>query len=156
MDKRSISQLLEELKNPDENIRDRATAELWHIWFHQKGVIGFEQLRQAEFLIQNGDINQAEIFLTEIITKMPDFAEAWNRRAVLYYSIGEYRKALSDCQKVLWINPIHFGALHGLGLCHAALAEYREAIQAFRQALEIQPYTIDNQRLLLECTARLS
>lgn len=57
---------------------------------------------------------------------------------------------------VIELNPIHFGAIHGLGLCHAALGDYSAAIAAFRRALEIQPYALENQRLILECTARLS
>jgi cytochrome c-type biogenesis protein CcmH/NrfG len=43
-----------------------------------------------------------------------------------------------------------------MGLCYAALGEYSEAIWAFRKALEIQPYSLENQKLILECTARLS
>jgi hypothetical protein len=36
------------------------------------------------------------------------------------------------------------------------MGDYREAIRAFRRALEIQPYAIENQKLILECTAKLS
>lgn len=151
-----INELLDNLKNPDEEIRDRATAELWKIWFEQKGAIGFGIIRQAQLLLEAGEIKEAEITLTQLISDLPDFAEAWNRRAVLYYSIGEYKKAIADCKMVIKLNPIHFGALHGLGLCHAAIGEYREAIKAFHQALEIQPHALINQKLILECTARLS
>ncbi|MCL1472651.1 tetratricopeptide repeat protein [Argonema antarcticum] len=156
MSEPSINQLLEELKNPDETSRDRATSELWRIWFHQKGMMGFELLRRAQILLEAGEVSQAETVLTELISDIPDFAEAWNRRAVLYYTIGEYKKAIEDCKVVIELNPVHFGALHGMGLSYAALGEYRTAIQAFRQALSIQPYALVNQRLILECTARLS
>ncbi len=156
MSEPSINQLLEDLKHPDETIRDRATSELWRIWFHQKGMMGFELLRRAQILLEAGEVSQAETVLTELISDIPDFAEAWNRRAVLYYTIGEYKKAIEDCKLVIKLNPIHFGALHGLGLSYAALGEYRTAIQAFGQALSIQPYALINQRLILECTARLS
>ncbi len=98
----------------------------------------------------------AEETLTALIDSQPDFAEAWNRRAVLYYTQGRYRKAISDCEMAVRLNPVHFGALHGLGLCHAALGNFRDAIHAFHKALEIQPYSTANQRLILECTARLS
>ena len=152
----SINQLLEDLKDPDETIRDRATSELWRIWFHQKGMVGFELLRRAQILLEAGEVSQAETVLTELISDIPDFPEAWNRRAVLYYTIGEYKKAIEDCKLVIKLNPVHFGALHGLGLSYAALGEYHTAIQAFRQALSIQPYALINQRLILECTARLS
>lgn len=69
---------------------------------------------------------------------------------------GQYQKSLADCQEVLNLNPSHFGALHGWGLCCAALGEFSTAIAAFRQALAIQPYALVNQKLLLECTALLS
>lgn len=152
----SINQLLEALKNPDEDIRNQATAELWRIWFYQKGSFGMELLERCQAMLEVGNVTQAETLLTELVRDQPDFAEAWNRRAVLYYTLGQYEKSRDDCQQVIKLNPVHFGALHGLGLCHAALENYGEAIQAFRQALSIQPYALVNQKLLLECTARLN
>lgn len=156
MDDRLIHTLLADLKNSDEAVRDRATEELWRIWFQQKGVMGLRRLQEAQTLLESGEATQAEALLSEVIGSMPDFAEAWNRRAVLYFTMGYYQKAIVDCQEVIRLNPIHFGALHGLGLCHAALGNYTTAIQWFHRALEIQPYAIENQRLILECTARLS
>lgn len=156
MDNPAIDLLLADLKSTDETVREAATRELWRIWFHQKGAYGLEILEQSQVLLQAGRVNEAEALLTELINDQPDFAEAWNRRAVLYYLQGRYRNSLEDCQKVVSLNPIHFGALHGIGLCYAALEEYAAAIQAFRQALEIQPHAINNQRMILECTARLS
>lgn len=155
MDAPLVEKLLADLKQPDENIRQRATQQLWQMWFHQKGVYGLEFLQRSQSLIEAGELDKAEAVLTELIHDQPDFAEAWNRRAVLYYSTEKYQKAIKDCEMVLKLNPIHFGALHGLGLCYAAVGNYREAIKAFRAALEIQPYALVNQRLILECTARL-
>ena len=56
---------------------------------------------------------------------------------------------------MIQLIPYHFGALHGLGLCLLALGNYQDAIAAFRQALEVQPYALINQKLILECTALL-
>jgi tetratricopeptide (TPR) repeat protein len=156
MNNSSIARLLEDLKNPDEMVRQEATAELWRLWFHQKGVLGFELLQRSQTMLQAGGITDAETVLNQLIADMPDFAEAWNRRAVLYYVLKQYKRAIADCQMAIQINPVHFGALHGIGLCYAALGEYREAIRAFRKALEVQPYAVENQRWLLECTAKLS
>jgi tetratricopeptide (TPR) repeat protein len=156
MNELSINQLLADLKNSDESLRYQATVELWRIWFGQKGVVGFEMLQRTQAMLEVGEFSQAEEVLTQLITDLPDFAEAWNRRAVLYYMVGEYEKAIADCEMVVKLNPVHFGAWHGLGLSHAALGAYVPAIQAFRQALEIQPYAIENQRLILECTARIN
>ncbi|MBL1176329.1 tetratricopeptide repeat protein [Pantanalinema sp. GBBB05] len=150
-----ITALLEDLKHPDEIVRDRATQELWRLWFGQKGVVGLDALRRAQMLLEAGNTNEAELLLTDLVDHQPDFAEAWNRRAVLYYAQGYYRQAIKDCEQVLQLNPIHFGALHGLGLCHMALGNYRSAIRAFRKALDVQPYALVNQRFILECTIKL-
>ncbi|MCT7951087.1 tetratricopeptide repeat protein [Ancylothrix sp. C2] len=156
MNNLSINELLEALKNENETIRNEATNEFWQRWFMQKGMYGWQLLQQSQKLIEVGHVSQAEESLTLLISDLPDFAEAWNRRAVLYYTIGEFAKSIQDCKKVLELVPFHFGAWHGLGLCYAGLGEYRAAIQAFRKALEIQPHALINQRLILECTARLN
>lgn len=155
MDHSSVDWLLEQLKNPDDDLRQRATAELWKKWFKQKGEIGLEILRRIQSLCEIGESKKAEEILTETLEVQPDFAEAWNRRAILYYTQGKYEQSKEDCEQVVNLNPNHFGAWHGLGLCNAAMGNYLEAIQAFRKALEIQPYALVNQKLILECTARL-
>lgn len=156
MDSLSINSLLEDLKNSDAKVREQATKKIWRIWFQQKGIYGLEKIEHSQKLLDSGEITEAEEALTGLIKEQPDFAEAWNRRAFLYYSIGNYKQSLADCQMVVHLNPVHFGALHGMGLCYAALGEYSEAIKAFKRALEIQPYSLVNQKLILECTFRLS
>ncbi|MBD2447381.1 tetratricopeptide repeat protein [Nostoc sp. FACHB-152] len=156
MDSLSINSLLEDLKNPNALVREQATKKLWRIWFQQKGIQGLEKIDQSQKLLDAGKITEAESVLTELIQEQPDFAEAWNRRAFLYYSIGKYQESLADCQMVIQINPVHFGALHGMGLCYAAIGQYVDAIKVFKRALAIQPYSLVNQKLILECTLRLS
>jgi len=156
MDSLFINSLLEDLKNPDEVVREEATRKLWRLWFQQKGVYGLEKIETSQKLLDAGKITEAEETLTQLIKDQSDFAEAWNRRAFLYYTNGEYEKSLADTQVAVRLNPLHFGALHGMGLCYAALGEYARAINAFNGALEIQPYSLINQKLILECTLRLS
>jgi tetratricopeptide (TPR) repeat protein len=150
-----IRPLLETLKQEDEDLRDDATSKLWRLWFEQKGELGLEILRRVQAFMEAGDTVKAEQMLTDTIRAYPDFAEAWNRRAVLSYIQGDYNKSRLDCEQVVKLNPYHFGAWHGLGLCEANLGHYREAIRAFQQALAIQPHALVNQRLILECTALL-
>ncbi|MBD2771896.1 tetratricopeptide repeat protein [Iningainema tapete] len=156
MDSLFVNSLLEDLKNPDETIREQATKKLWRLWFQQKGISGLQTIERSQKLLDSGEITEAETVLNELIQDQPDFAEAWNRRAFLYYTTCQYQKSLADCRMVVNLNPVHFGALHGMGLCHAAMGEYVKAIQAFRRAVEIQPYSHVNQKLILECTLRLS
>ena len=156
MDSLFINSLLEDLKNPDETVREQATRKIWRIWYQQKGIYGLEKIEHSQKLLDAKKITEAEAVLTELISTQPDFAEAWNRRAYLYYSIDEHQKSLYDCQKVVQLNPVHFGALHGMGLCYAAMGNYVEAIKAFRKALQIQPYSQINQKFILECTLQLN
>ncbi|HSM81818.1 MAG TPA: tetratricopeptide repeat protein [Nodosilinea sp.] len=156
MDDSTLEVLLQSLKQEDEYQRELATAALWQRWFYQKGEAGNQRLQNAQTLVDEGRLDAAESLLSALVAESPDFAEAWNRRAVLYYVQRRYREAMADCQRVVDLVPYHFGALHGLGLCHAALEQYEAAIQAFRRALVVQPYALVNQRLILECTARLS
>jgi tetratricopeptide (TPR) repeat protein len=156
MEPTEINRLLQALKHPDPAVREEATAEFWYRWFHQKGAQGARLLLQSQSLIESGDLQAAADILNDVIAAQPDFAEARNRRAVFYYMQGNYWGAIADCQQVLSLIPYHFGALHGLGLCQAAVGNHRTAIQTFHRALEIQPFAVINQRLILECTAQLS
>ncbi|MEM6447321.1 MAG: tetratricopeptide repeat protein [Cyanobacteria bacterium P01_D01_bin.123] len=156
MDDSFTQRLLVDLKSADESTRQWATRELWRQWFYQKGEVGFAQIERSQALLEEGNVSQAKVILCELIRAEPDFAEAWNRRAVLYFSQKDYPKAIADCREVLALNPVHFGALNGLGLCYAATGDYRAAISSFRRALEIQPYSLENQRMILECTRLLS
>ncbi len=156
MDTLPLNSLLQDLKSNDGEIRDAATQELWRRWFEQKGRTGLQMLQRSQLLQNQGSLDEAESVLSQVIRSMPDFAEAWNRRAVVYFIQNRHRKAISDCQQALALNPYHFGALHGMGLCYLKLSEYRQASQAFRQALALQPHSVENQRMLLECSAHLS
>jgi tetratricopeptide (TPR) repeat protein len=150
-----LNALLHNLKNDEQIIREAATRELWQRWFEQKGLVGVQLLTRSRHLIETGETDQAELVLTQLTQTMPDFAEAWNQRAILYFLEHRYRKAIADCQQSIRLNPFHFGALHGMGLCHLNLQEYRQAAQAFRQSLDLQPHSVENQRMLLECMAHL-
>ena len=156
MNKLNVEKLLQDLKDPSKEIRKIATATLWRSWFEQKGETGLQILINAETYLELGQFKKVEELLTETIAQQPDFAEAWNRRAIVYYIKKEYQKAKRDCQEVVKLNPIHFGAWHGLSLSHGKLKEYIEAIAALKKALEIQPHSLENKRLILEYTARLS
>ena len=183
MDSLSINYLLENLKNPDAIVREQATRRIWRLWFQQKGIYGLEKIDYSQQLIDVGKVATAEEVLTSLIEAQPDFAETWNRRAFLsyrignltslieaqpdfaetwnrraflYYRIGNYQKSLADCQMVVQLNPLHLGALHGIGLRWAVLGQYAEAIQAFQKALVIQLYSLVNPKLILEYRLKLS
>jgi tetratricopeptide (TPR) repeat protein len=89
------------------------------------------------------DVQQTDVaieLLDAIVKLRPDYVEAWNRRATLYYLKNNYTRALADIEQVLVREPRHFGALAGLGMIMQDLGDDRRALDAFRKALAINPH----------------
>ena len=78
--------------------------------------------------------------LDAVIKLRPDYVEAWNRRATLYYMQNDYARSLADIAQVLAREPRHFGALAGLGMIMQDLGEDKRALEAFRKALAVNPH----------------
>jgi tetratricopeptide (TPR) repeat protein len=124
------------LKDEDPLVRKFAHDALWEIWLRGGTVDHAWQLRQA---IQVGDAAQTLAALDDLIAEAPNFAEAYNQRAIVLFRRGEYARSASDCQAALRLNPFHFGAAAGLGQCFLKQKKPRAALRAFKQALEINP-----------------
>jgi tetratricopeptide (TPR) repeat protein len=76
---------------------------------------------------------------SEVIARRPDFAEGWNKRATVYFMLGQYEKSRADCDEVMKRNPYHFGALSGYGLIHLNRREPEQALAWFEKALAVNP-----------------
>jgi len=131
--------LHERLRDESGLVRSYAEQGLWLLWTRSGDAATDRQMAQATELLGAGEFDKAVAILTDIIRKRPAFAEAWNRRATVYYVAGEYRKSIADCDEVLKRNPKHFGALSGMGQIHTQLENYEEALVWFRRALEVNP-----------------
>ena len=53
--------------------------------------------------------------------------------------MGRYDEAVEHCRQTLARVPAHFGAMAGLGHCHAHLERYDEALICYRKALAMHP-----------------
>ena len=69
----------------------------------------------------------------------PNWAEACNKRATVFYLIGKYEDSIKDIEKVLRLEPRHFGALSGLGLNQLELKNYKIALKSYQEAQKIHP-----------------
>lgn len=78
--------------------------------------------------------------LDRVVILQSDFAEGWNKRATVHYLRGDYGKAIADIEKTLALEPRHFGALSGFGLILRDMGDTRRALEAFEEALKINPF----------------
>ena len=79
---------------------------LWDVW-GRSGDKEIDALYQKGLALMNfGAAGDAIKIFTVVINRKPEFAEGWNKRATIYYSVGEYEKSLHDCDEVLKRNPI--------------------------------------------------
>jgi tetratricopeptide (TPR) repeat protein len=131
--------LHERLRDESSLVRDFAQQGLWLLWTRSGDAETDRQMARATEDMQAGRHREAIEILSSIIGKRPEFAEAWNRRATVYYLAGEYQKSIADCDEVLKRNPGHFGALSGLGQIYLQLEEPEKALAWFRRALEVNP-----------------
>ena len=92
-------------------------------------------MSRVKAAIDDKDYDLALKLLDAIIDIKPDYVEAWNRRATIYYLNKDYGHALADIREVLAREPRHFGALSGLGMILQDIGDDKHALEAFRRAL---------------------
>ncbi len=115
--------------------------EIWNIWFHYEGQ-GDEVdslLSRGRYAIASEQLEFAENLYSRLIEIAPAFAEGWNRRATVRYMRGDFKGSIADIEATLKLEPRHFGAISGLGLCRIALEDLAGAANAFREVLAINP-----------------
>ncbi len=135
-----LDELFAQLHESDaENYHD-IEWEIIEIWIRSGSASMDLLMERAQFAIDDQDYPKALEHLSALIDHAPEFAEAWNARAPVYYLIDEYALSISYIQQTLSRNPSHFGALNGLGLIFEELDNYEGAYKAYTMAREIHPH----------------
>jgi tetratricopeptide (TPR) repeat protein len=131
--------LFRQLRDSDDLVRVLTENSIWQTWSRSGDAkldalfkVGVEQMTQ-------GRTEAAIDTFTEIIRRKPDFAEGWNKRATIYFLVGDYDKSLADCDEVIKRNPQHWGALSGYGQIYLQLDRPEEALTYFQRALAVNP-----------------
>ena len=118
---------------------DEIVAQIWKLW-QQSGSQELDAAMQHAVLVMGQVPALAMPILDDIVARAPNWAEGWNKRATVLYLMGEYDRSLTDIDRVLALEPRHFGALAGMGLIRIEKGETREALAAFRRALAVNPF----------------
>ena len=141
----SQKNILNELFNQLGKVNNSKTGELlekkiWSIWNeHPRDIRLTEKLELGAELIQYGNYDYALKIFDNILATDPEWSEAWNKRATVFFLMKQYTKSLSDIEKVLKIESRHFGALSGQARIFIKLQEYEKAIISLKKALKFYP-----------------
>jgi tetratricopeptide (TPR) repeat protein len=119
---------------------DTIVEEIWRIWLASGRPEIDAIMQNALALVEAGRPQAAMPLLDSIVERAPEWAEGWNKRATVLYLIDEYERSLADIDRVLALEPRHFGALAGRGLIHIAQENYRAALDDYRRARAVNPF----------------
>ena len=127
------------LRDPDPLVRAFTESAMWSVWSRSGDAdvdrlfaVGVEQMTQRA-------LGAAADTFTHVIQRRPEFAEGWNKRATVYYLMGEYQKSLADCDEVMARNPYHWGALSGYGMIYIQLDQPDRALGYLEKAVAVNP-----------------
>jgi len=114
-------------------------AQIWRIWAYSGSPTvdllmqrGLEAMASQEYAVA------LDLFST-VIDLAPDYAEAWSKRATLFYLIDDYEAAIADVTQTLVREPRHWAALMGLAVMFEDMGEDERALSAYRTTLQINP-----------------
>jgi tetratricopeptide (TPR) repeat protein len=144
-------QLLRALRSRSAAVRTVALNSLWELWARAAGHTPFQQIQAANQAIQAKSFGQALEILNQVTDRYPGFAEGWNRRATLYCEMGRFQESVADARRAVSLNPNHFGAWQGMGICQVRLGNLAEACRCLRVALRIMPHDQSLQTFLTRC-----
>jgi tetratricopeptide (TPR) repeat protein len=140
-EKAQLDRLFEALKlAPDEESAKYFENRIWAIWLNSPSDTANLLMGRVKTAIDAKEYDLAIRLLNAIIDLKPEFTEAWNRRASVFFTKKDFSRSLADIHEVLAREPRHFGALSGLGIILQELGDDKGALEAFRRALAIHPH----------------
>ena len=152
---KQLERLFNDLKVDNFSLANVVEQKIWKVWStHPNSKDLTMMLTLGSDFVNNKELEKAIEIFTKVIDLDPSWAEAWNKRATVYYMIGEFEKSQADINKVLELESRHFGALAGQGLVNIELKNYEKAIKSYQQAQEIYP-SMQSPNIMIEKIKKL-
>jgi tetratricopeptide (TPR) repeat protein len=137
----NLDRLFAALKGaPDARTAKVIESRIWALWFDSGSDTANLLMNRVRVAVGREDLDLAVRLLSNIIELKPDYAEAWNRRATLFFLRKEYGRAVADIRVVLSLEPRHFGAWSGLAIILEQVGADKDALAAYRHAYELNPH----------------
>lgn len=128
---------------PDPETAAEVAGALEQLWLHSGSATADLLVARAGAAVQAENRKLAMKLLSAAVELQPDYAEAWNRRAFLFYLDNDYKRALGDLRRVLALDPRHYKALEGLANLLRHLGEKKAALEAYDSVLKVNPNSTD-------------
>jgi tetratricopeptide (TPR) repeat protein len=152
----NLDKLFEALKvAPDGESAKYVENRIWSMWLATDSDTTTLLMSRVKTAVDAKDLDLGIKLLSAVIEIKPDYVEAWNRRATLYYMKKDFDRSIADIEHVLKLEPRHFGALSGLGMIFQELGDDKDALQAFRRALAIHPHLERIPELVKQLTEKV-
>jgi tetratricopeptide (TPR) repeat protein len=139
-DNSAVKPLAVALHDKDPMVAQMAEHALWAIWFRLGKCSAANLVRCGNTHMHHGNYDCAIQKFSHAINEDPNFAEAYNQRAIAHYLSERFEDSIADCKTALALMPQHFGAMAGMGHCYAHLEQWSEARRCYRLALAIHPH----------------
>ncbi len=138
---KNISQeLLDKLKETkDEAEATMLEEEIWDAWLVSGSATVDTLMERGLEYQEHDDLEAARDAFDKAIAILPEYAEGWNRRAVLFFNDGKYDEAIADLESAITYEPRHFGAWIGMAMIFESIDSPEAALKAYDKALEIHP-----------------
>ena len=112
---KELDRLFLELKKNIPSKSSNIEQQIWLLWStHPSDEKLTSLLDEGSRLVQDQKLYKAISIFTDAIELDPTWAEAWNKRATVYYMLGQYDKSMFDIKTTLELEPRHFGAMDGM------------------------------------------
>ena len=136
----ALAQLFQRLSACTSHEAEETEDRIWGAWMHHPHRAAAAVLDAATRDIAAKRYDIAETRLTILLRRAPQYAEAWHKRATLYYLLGRDAECLQDIHRTLELEPRHFAAM--LHFAEILLGEgaTQEARFSFAAALTLHPH----------------
>ena len=149
-----LDTLFDDLSQPKlEEPLDVVEGSIWALWCSHPDESAVQRMERVIGGLSQGRFEVAERILDGLISDYPDWAEAWNKRATLYFLQDRDEESVADIEATLKLEPRHFGALGGFGQICLRMDEPVSARIAFEKALEVNPHLDGVREIVHELVA---
>lgn len=143
-----LNRLFVKLKTASDEAEARQVETvIWQLWFSSENPVIAGMMEEISVARRSADYARAIQLLDILIQDHPDYAEAWNQRATIYYLMGDFDASLADVVETLAREPRHFGALAGRAAIYWQQGNKEMARESLREAIKIHPYLRDRGML---------